>query len=144
MIFETIDAIPRHLVMPQQTEMIFTTICGVGLILSLVYMALQIRKRGGLVPLYAYVGAALAFLYEPFADYMVLVYFPEQGQLTAIDVVDRRVPWFWVHFLKNWVSISGFGPTMASNRLDYSDCHCGYRLALCVSFTVMLPWYTAW
>ena len=64
MILETIDAIPRHLVMPQQTEMIFTTICGVGLILSLVYMALQIRKRGDLVPLYAYVGAALAFLYE--------------------------------------------------------------------------------
>ena len=114
MILETIDAIPRHLVMPQQTEMIFTTICGVGLILSLVYMALQIRKRGDLVPLYAYVGAALAFLYEPFADYMVLVYFPEQGQLTAIDVVDRRVPWFmffsyvwyiapFAVFFLNWV-----------------------------------------
>lgn len=94
MTIEMIDAIPRHLLMPQQTELVFTIVCGIGLVLSLVYMLLQIRKRGDLVPLYVYIGAALAFFYEPFADYIVLVYFPEQGQLAAIDIVDRKVPWF--------------------------------------------------
>ena len=93
---ETIAPIPRYMIVPQQTEMVFTVICFVGMLLTIAYMVIKIRQRGDLIPLYISIGALLAFFYEPFAHHMIWTYFPEQGQMTAIDVVGRKVPLFMV------------------------------------------------
>ena len=92
---------PLGMTLPPVAQTVSLWINAIMVVLAVVYLLWQTRRRGDLVPIYVGIGAIAAILYEPLADHLVLVFFPPEGQVTSIEAWGRRIP-LYLHLSYLW------------------------------------------
>jgi|SRR5581483_10951437 len=80
--------------MPAGLQRGLVAVLAVAAVLAVVAVIRTARQRRSAVPLLVLVGALLCVVYEPIGDRMVLAYYPEHGQLTAVTLFGRGIPVF--------------------------------------------------
>src|SRR5882762_5314583 len=103
--------IPRDTVMPATMQTVLIALCATVAAITIVYLLLDARRTRDPLGLYVLVGGALAVLYEPLGDSLVLAYYPEVHQETWISAFGRDIPAFTglLYFWYMCPYIIGFG-----------------------------------
>lgn len=86
--------VPRDVPMPEDLQTALLVVLGAFAVVAITGMIVDARRERDPVPLYILLGGALAILYEPLGDILVLAYYPEDGQHTWISLFGRDVPVF--------------------------------------------------
>lgn len=86
--------VPWEAIMPPGPQMMLTALSALMLVLSIWFVVKETRRRGDLVPIYAFLGGGLIIIYEPLGDILANVLYPVHGQLTWIDLFGRPIPVF--------------------------------------------------
>jgi hypothetical protein len=85
---------PRSAVMPSGLQTALLVVLGVGAVLAVAVAVRTARQRSTPVPVLVMLGSLLCVAYEPLGDLMVLAYYPEDGQVTWVNLFGRGIPLF--------------------------------------------------
>ena len=85
---------PRHAVMPDDLQVGLLVVLGVAAAVAVAAQIWVAIRRSTPVPVLVLLGALLCVVYEPIGDMMVLAYYPEDGQVTWVDLFGREIPLF--------------------------------------------------
>jgi len=85
---------PRTAVMPDGLQTALLVVLGLGAVLAGAAAARTARRQSTPVPVFVMLGSLLCVAYEPIGDLMVLAYYPEDGQVTWVNLFGRGIPLF--------------------------------------------------
>lgn len=85
---------PRDAVMPDGLQAGLLLVLGIGAAVAVGAQVWLAARRSTPVPVLVVLGALLCVVYEPIGDTMVLAYYPEDGQVTWVDLFGREIPVF--------------------------------------------------
>ncbi len=91
---EILARVPWDAVMPQGPQWTLTIVSALLWLLAAWFVRSECRRRGDLVPLYAFIGGGLAILYEPLGDTLASVLYPVHGQMVWTNLFGRPIPVF--------------------------------------------------
>jgi len=85
---------PSEMTMPDDAQTVMLILTGISAALAVVVAVTRSVRRRDPVPVYVMLGAAIAICYEPIGDSLGMAYYPENGQVTWIDTLGRKIPAF--------------------------------------------------
>ncbi len=142
-----LDLVPWDAVMPAGPQNLLIGLSLLIALLAMWFVVVEVKRRNDLVPVYAFIGAGLAIVYEPLGDMLVCALYPLHGQIGWIDVFGRLIPMF-IGVLYFWyMSVPGLyflrkldtGLTRSTFWRDY-----WILVALCVGIEVYGVSQAAW
>jgi hypothetical protein len=108
--------------MPPTAQTVMLITMSVVALAAIAFAISEARARGDMIPIYLLAGAAIAILYEPLGDFLVLAYYPIRGQTGWIQSFGHKVPlfievlyfWYFCPFVLVFLRIAkrGFTPRM--------------------------------
>ncbi|MDB5968390.1 MAG: putative rane protein [Hydrocarboniphaga sp.] len=83
-----------QLAMPETPQLIITVFFAVLAVLSLINALRTARAQRSMFPIALFIGCGLAVTYEPLNNFLGQCVYPQQGQWTWIEAIDRKMPTF--------------------------------------------------
>ena len=142
-----LDLVPWDAQMPVGPQNLLLGLSLLLAVLAMWFIVVEVKRRKDFVPIYAFIGAGLAVMYEPLGDMLVCALYPIHGQIGWIDVFGRSIPMF-IGVLYFWyMSVPGLyflrqldkGLTRARFWRDY-----WILIALCIGIEIYGVSQAAW
>ena len=92
---------PPTAVMPSTAQDVFLVVMSLFALATIAFSLYEARRRHDAVPIYLLIGAAIAILYEPLGDALVLAFYPVRHQTGWISMLGHGVPLF-IEILYFW------------------------------------------
>ena len=92
---------PHQAVMPHTAQDVFLVTMSLAAAVAVAFSIRECRRRKDLVPALLLAGAAIAILYEPLGDFLVLAYYPVHHSVGLVSMLGHKVPLF-IEILYFW------------------------------------------
>jgi hypothetical protein len=92
---------PHTVAMPSTAQDVFLVVMSLFAVATIAFSFYEARQRRDAVPIYLLIGAAIAILYEPLGDALVLAFYPVKNQTGWISMLGHGVPLF-IEILYFW------------------------------------------